>query len=292
MAAASELSRHFVRLKIRDLSRLTSYLQIYVDGQCYGLELLPLHTANQMDAARKLFMCSAFQLPTSTARNLLYVLFPVLPSVFTLLRRRWSFYARVQTHDIDAVWDAFTFDKIRLFPHTSSWAFQTAQILRELGLSVDVRRRDHIRYLEQVFVDTHDVEVICFGHVFTSTEKKLSFFRLFRDVDAARSFCLFLSSQVEGSQNLFLLFFTSGMRWRFFVQSSRGRLCPCFSAHFWSWEHFLSCRSIVVRMQTPLLLDLVARQAWSDVSQLAVDAIKDWPHFFQGDLLTDIVCEL
>jgi hypothetical protein len=76
---------------------------------------------------------------------------------------------------IDAVRDAFTFEEIQLFPHTSSWAFQTAQILRELGLSVDVRPRDHIWYLEQVFADTNDVEVICFDHVFTSTAKTLSF---------------------------------------------------------------------------------------------------------------------
>jgi hypothetical protein len=292
MAAASEVSRLFSRLQIRDLGRLSSYLQMYVDGQFYGAELLPLHTANQMDAARKLFVCTTFQLPKSTARNLIYVLFPVMPALFLLLRRRWSFYARARTHDVDAVRDAFLFDEVRLFPHSSSWSFQTAQMLRELGLSVDVRRREHVQYLERVFEDTEDVEQVCFDHVSTSTEKTLSYFRLFQNVDDARSFRLFLSTQTEGSQNFFVLFLTSGLRWRFFKQSSRGTACPCCREPFWSWSHFLSCVAIVGPSRVPHLRRLTARQAWADVFQLVISTTRDWKHYFSQDSLSDLIRDL
>ncbi len=260
---------------------------MYVDGQFYGLELLPLHTAQQLDVARKLFMCSTFQLPKSTARNLVYVLFPVMPSLFLLLKRRWSFYSRAQSHDVAAVRDAFSFDATRLYPHSGSWAFQTMQMLRELGLYVTVN--DHVRLLERVCLNLNDVDQICFDHVSTTSEKTLSFFRLFRDVDTARSFRAFLSSQAEYTQNFMLLFFTSGLRWRFFSRSGRGCHCSACAAHFWSWEHFLSCPVVIGATLVPRLRVFVTSAAWDDIYQLAKDVTVDWRQAFADDSVSDYV---
>jgi hypothetical protein len=85
------------------------------------------------------------------------------------------------------------------------------------------------------------VELLCFCFISSSTEKTVSFFRIFPDAATARDFRNFLSNQTTDFQNLFILFFSSGLRWRFFEDSSLGRQCPLCKCSFWSWEHFCQC---------------------------------------------------
>jgi hypothetical protein len=245
--AAREVSMLFSRLGIRDLFRLRLYLQSFVDSQFYGLELLELPVAGEIDRARKIFMCGIFQLPCSTATNLVYVLFPVVPAVFLLAKRRFAFYQRAQTHDLDCVKEAFLFDMTHLYPHQSSWTQQAVVILKELNIPFDAQRMNFIAGLETASRATNDVELLCFRHISCSTEATLSFFRIFPDPATARDFRTFLSAQGPEVQSLLVLFLSSGLRWRFFHDAARGRCCPLCSCSFWSWEHFLQCAAVSLR---------------------------------------------
>jgi hypothetical protein len=285
-AAAYEVGSLFRRLEIVDLRRLTSYIQTYVDGQFYGLELLPLATANNIDSARKLFMSTVFQLPSKTARNLVYVLFPVRPSLFLMLHRRWKFYTRAQSHDLKEVRDAFLFDQTKLYPNKLSWSFETVQLLKELGVNADHGRLNFTARLEEVCLNLSDVEDVCFIHVQKSHEKTLSFFRTFPSVDVARSFRFFLSGQTQRTQTFLLLFLTCGLRWRFFSNSRRGCECPCCGALYWSWEHFLSCR-VVTQDRTRTFLLFAAREQWTEVLHETRTIVSRWCSFFCHDELSD-----
>jgi hypothetical protein len=284
-AAAYEVASLFCRLEIVDMHRLKSYLQTYVDGQFYGVELLPLATANDIDSARKLFMCTLFQLPCKTAKNLVYVLFPVRPSLFLMLHRRWRFYARAQEHDLSAVKDAFLFDSTKLYPNPCSWSFQTAQMLHELGVTVDHGRLDFASKLEEVCLNLADVEDVCFIHVRRSREKTLSFFRTFPTLEVARSFRAFLSTLTPATQTFILLFLTSGLRWRFFAEARRGCECPCCAAHFWSWEHFLSCQ-VVTCDRRQFFIHLAEAGQWDGILSEARAIISRWCSFFDDSELS------
>jgi hypothetical protein len=230
--AAREVSKLFRSLAIRDLFRLRLYIQSFVDSQFYGLELLALPTALEIDRARKVFMCETFSLPRNTAKNLVYVLFPPTPAVFLMAKRRLSFYLGARTHDLDCVKEAFLFDMARLYPHESSWMAQTIVILQDLGLTVDHRRMNIVELLERAVEPTTSVEELCFCYVRLSEDKTLTFFRIFPNAAMARDFRTFLSSLLTPLQDLLVLFLSSNLRWRFFHASSRGknaRVAPVFS---------------------------------------------------------------
>jgi hypothetical protein len=209
--------------------------------------LLPLPIAAEIDRARKIFTCVTFDLPTCTSRVLTYVLFPSVPPVFLLAKRRLAFYKRAQDHDLDCVKECFLFDMTFLYPHDSSWVAQTRVILEELDVTFDDRRMNFVECLEKVTSATRDVEGLCFRHVRESEDKTLSFFRIFPNPATARDFRSFLSTLPFPAQDLLILFLSSGLRWRYFQDSSRGTACPLCSCHFWSWEHFLQCRLTQLR---------------------------------------------
>ncbi len=212
------------------MSRLRTYLQGYVDGQFYAIELMSLAAANQLDTARKHFMCTMFSLPSSTAKALVHVF---------MLQRRWRFYDRAQSHDLESVRDAFLFDVTTLYPDPSSWTFQTVLMLKELSISVDQSGMDFPRRLKDLCDDLEDVEQVCFAHVKACREKTLSFFQTFRSVEVARDdLRSFLSRQAGETQDFLILFLSSGLRWRFFSYPSTAGQCPCCSVSFWSWDHF------------------------------------------------------
>jgi hypothetical protein len=239
--AAREVAKLFKALEINDLFRLRLYLQSFVDSQFYALELLPLPIALEISRARAIFVCEFFNLPRCTSRNMVYVLFPVIPPVFLLAKRRLAFYKRAQTHDLNCVKEAFLFDLSFLYPHHASWTAQTKVILEELGLNLDERRMNFEALLESVVATTSDIEKLCFRHVLYSEDSTMTFFRIFPDVDTARDFRNFLSGLSRPLQDFLLLFLSSGLRWRFFTCAERGQRCPLCPCSFWSWEHFLQC---------------------------------------------------
>jgi hypothetical protein len=206
--------------------------------------IIPTPSCPILTSAEDLFMQNV---PIGTARNLVYVVFSVLPPLFLMTKRRLAFYKRAQTHDLRCVQEAFLFDMTHLFPHDSSWTAQLYAILSELGLTVDTQRMNFVELCEKVIEATVDVDDLCFRHIRASEEKTLSFFRIFPNAATARDFRNFLSTRSAAAQNFLLLFLSSGLRWRFFRVSSRGRCCPLCRYSFWPWEHFLQCRALDMR---------------------------------------------
>jgi hypothetical protein len=114
-------------------------------------------------------------------------------------------------------------------------------ILNDLGIAFDERRMNFVDGLEQATRATADVELLCFRYVKSSEEATLTFFRIFLDPATARDFRSFISNQTADAQCFILQFLSSGLRWRFFHEASRGKHCPLCGCSFWSWEHFLQC---------------------------------------------------
>ncbi len=285
--AAREVALLFRTLDIRDLFRLRLYLQSFVDGQFYGLELLALPVAREIERARKIFMCETFRLPCSTARNLVYVVFPVIPAVFLLAKRQPAFYKQAQGHDLDCVKEAFLFDMTYLYPHDSSWTAQFSVILKELGLNMDDRRMNFIELCERAVGTTADVEDLCFRHVRASDEKTLSFFRLFPNAATARDFRTFLTSRPAATQDFLLLFLSSGLRWRFFLTPNRGKQCPLCRCHFWSWEHFLQCRKVNLSPSLFHEFTTAAFQGnWDGIADGVRTVVSVWATLFRPDELS------
>jgi hypothetical protein len=133
--------------------------------------------------------------------------------------------------------------------------------------------------LEEVVETTRDVDMACFYCIKYSEEKTLSFFRLMPDVASAVSFRKYFSSRTVAEQNFLLLFLTSGLRWRFYCASSRGSSCPFCSAHFWSWEHFVSCPMFPVRFSVPEMTALIVLNAWVEIA----DHVKRVVQLWQGE---------
>jgi hypothetical protein len=264
--AGYEVAKLMKRLQIRDISRLRSYMQCFVDSQFYGIELFPLKTAQNIDAARKVFLCTYFSLPRSTANNLVYAIFPVMPAVYLLLKRRASFYERALVHDLECVREAFLFDMCQLYPNDASWTFQLiAEIFHDIGIDIRNDISSFPRHLREFNDMMTDPELICFHCIRLSEEKTLSFFRFFPDVLTACSFRDFLSTLRPAEQDFLLLFVTSGLRWRFFISSARGSTCPCCCAHYWSWEHVFSCPMVPVRSSAAELIAMIVLSSWAEV---------------------------
>jgi hypothetical protein len=278
--AGYEVAQLMRKLEIRNLGRLSSYMLCFVDSQFYGLELLPLHVAQNIDTARKVFMCTTFSLPFCTAKNLVHVLFPVMPSVFLLLKRRASFYERALTHDLECVREAFLFDMCQLFPHHLSWTFQLLQLFQSIGVDFGNNIASFPRHLREFSETMTDPELICFHCVRLTDEKTLSFFRSFPDVETAVSFRDFLSARTVADQDFLLLFLSSGLRWRFFSTPGRGSSCPCCRCTFWSWEHFLSCPCVPVRTSVPELIAMASLSAWLEVCNVIRTVTLVWLSYF------------
>jgi hypothetical protein len=106
-------------------------MQAFVDSQFYGLELLPMHAASDVESARKLFVCTCcFEVPPSTLRNLTYALFPAM---FTLIKRHAVFFKRATGHDIDCVRKPFFFFTCANFIRmTSPGPFSCVKCLKPL----------------------------------------------------------------------------------------------------------------------------------------------------------------
>jgi hypothetical protein len=279
--AAFEVAKLMRKLDIRDVSRLRSYMQCFVDAQFYGLELFPLHTAQNIDTSRKIFLCSLFNLPRCTSRNLVHVILPVMPSVYMLLKRRCSFYERAMVHDLECVRDAFLFDMCQLYPNAESWTYQLVQIFQSIGINIQHDVASFPRHLHDFNEIMTDSELVCFHCVRLTDEKTLSFFRLFPDVTTARSFRDFLSSRKSAEQDFLLLFLSSGLRWRFFTSSGRGGSCPCCGCRYWSWEHFLSCPQVPVRTSVPEMTALTVLSSWEEVCHTIKGVTLSWLSLFQ-----------
>ncbi len=111
--------------------------------------IIPTPGCPILTSAEDLFMQNV---PIGTARNLVYVVFSVLPPLFLMTKRRLAFYKRAQTHDLRCVQEAFLFDMTHLFPHDSSWTAQLYAILSELGLTVEPLKKR--RFLFSGFFQT------------------------------------------------------------------------------------------------------------------------------------------
>jgi hypothetical protein len=283
--SAYEVAKLLRRLEIVDISRLKSYMLVFVDSQFYGIELFPMHAAQQLDSARKLFLCVCFDLPPCTAKNLVYAIFPCLPGVYTLIKRRASFYKRSNEHDLSCVRDAFLFDLCQLYPHHLSWTFQLVQMLKVIGVDIQHDVAAFPRHLDEFVLTMKDVELVCFSFIRLSDEKTLSFFRAMPDVASAASFRSFLSSRRRPSQNFLLLFLSSGFRWRFFNCSQRGSSCPMCHAGFWSWEHFLSCPFVPVRVSVPEFVAMISLSAWDEIADHVMRVSRIWLSLFDEEEL-------
>jgi hypothetical protein len=273
------------RLDITNLARLTSYLQAFVDSQFYGVELLPMHAARDIDTARKLFVCTCFDLPQCTARHLTYVLFPVYPAMFTLIKRRAVFYKRAITHDLPCVREAFLFDMCQLYPHNLSWTLQLLQMVQAIGINLQHDIASFPRVLDEFHDTVSDPDAVAFLFVKNTEEKTLSFFRLFPDVATAISFRKFISMRSVSCQNFLLLFLSSGLRWRFFIDSRRGSTCPKCGAGFWSWEHFFSCPCFPVRVSVPEITAMAVLGAWDEILSHVRRVSLLWLDSFDANLL-------
>jgi hypothetical protein len=263
--SAYEVAKLMRKLEIRSLSRLRCYMQAFVDGQFYGLELLPIQLSRDIDSVRKVYVCTCFDLPSNTSTKLAYALFPVLPAMFLLLKRRASFYQRACDHDLPCVREAFLFDMCHLFPHRTSWTQQLLEMFSIIGVDIRSDIASFPRHLSEFSETMADAEAVCFNFILFSEEKTLSFFRYMPDVSGAASFRAFLSTRNMQCQNFILLFVTSGLRWRFFVESNRGTCCPHCANRFWSWEHFLSCPGFPVRMSVPEFVAMIVLNAWDEI---------------------------
>lgn len=183
-----------------------------------------------------------------------------------------------------------------LYPHQSSWTRQTAIILEELNISFDERRMNFVEGLDKAARATVDVELLCFRHVMCSTEATLSFFRIFPDPATARDFRTFLSSQAPEAQVLLILFLSSGLRWRFFRDSSKGHRCPLCSWSFWSWEHFLQCPAVPLRLTLFLEFSSAAFHGdWLGLAAGIKDVLLSWCSALAGQSLlfpAETVCKI
>jgi hypothetical protein len=263
--SAYEVAKLMRKLDIVSLSRLRCYMQAFVDSQFYGVELLPPNTARQIESTRKIYVCTCFDLPTHTASKLTYALFPVLPEMFTLLKRRASFYQRAIEHDLPCVREAFLFDMSHLFPHRTSWTQQLLEMFLVIGVDLRSDIASFPRHLREFSDTMTDAELVCFNFIQFSEEKTFSFFRLMPEVSCATSFRSFLSTRNARCQNFFLLFITSGLRWRFFLDPQRGQACPHCGNCFWSWEHFLSCPMFPVRVSVPEFTAMIVLNVWDEI---------------------------
>jgi hypothetical protein len=261
-------------------------MQVFVDSQFYGAELFPLHAALQIESARKIYVCTCFDLPACTARNLTYALFPTMPAIYMLLRRRATFYRRAQQHDLQCVRDAFLFDLGQLYPDKNLWTFQLVKMLRSIGVDIHNNVSTFPRRLSEFCHVMSDPELVCFNYVRFSDEKTLSFFKILPDVDAANSFRAYLSSCPLQLQNFLLLFLTSGFRWRFFIDSARGKTCPLCSAGFWSWEHFFSCQLCPVGCSVPEVVAMTVLLSWDELTTHVHQAARSWVSLFDANILT------
>ncbi len=226
-------------------------------------------------------MCSCFDLPTHTSKNLTYALFPVMPALFLLLKRRASFYIRAQSHDLACVQEAFLFNMCQLFPHKESWTYQLLQLFCAIDVDIpDVATFP--RHLTEFSEAMADIESVCFHCVSFCEDKTLSFFCNMPDAAHAASFRKFLTTCKAPKQNFLLLFLSSGLRWRFFTTRSPGNQCPHCGEGFWSWEHFLSCAFQPVCTSVPAFVAMIALGVWDEIPCRCFTFASQTALFFEG----------
>jgi hypothetical protein len=161
-----------------------------------------------------------------------------------------------------------------------SWTYQVVQMFAQIGVDLQGDVASFPRHLADFEQNMSDPETVCFYLMKLTEEKTLSFFREMPDADCLASFRLFLSLRSTHEQNFFLLFFTSGLRWRFFTTSARGVHCPLCCSRFWSWEHFISCSLCPSRVSVPELVAMITLGRWLEIAKHAIRVSLIWCSLF------------
>jgi hypothetical protein len=114
--------------------------------------------------------------------------------------------------------------------------------------------------------------------------RRFLFFRLFPNVATAHDFRTFLSSRSGAAQDFLILFLSSGLRWRFFRDSNRGKQCHKCRGHFWSWEHFLQCPALALDGTLLQEFSTAAREGdWEGIVDRTRSTVIFWANLFRPE---------
>ncbi len=241
-AAASSVASIISKLEITHMVRLKTYLSAYVESQFYGLELLPVSVLDSLCSARSAFVRKVFDLPMSTSHELAVILFGSPPPEVIMLQRMCSFARKVQSHDFVFVRDALQIDARFLSSIPTAFFPSMLRLVRKFVPSCDAQLSNVLAATDRILSASRSPQ-FAFSYIKRTESQSLTFFKLFSSVEVLNSFRDFLESKPFPQRRLVILFSSSLLRFRF---CSRPReLCP-LCGRPWLWEHFFSCKFLVV----------------------------------------------
>jgi hypothetical protein len=240
-AASAELHRILGRLEVRDVRRTATFFKSLVESQWYGLELMPIQAISEIETVRARFVRRLFDLPRSTANAISQVVLGLWPAAFEALLRRLSLYRAMLNHELPAIRDSLSFDRVTLFREHQGWYYECFIIYKSLFTRAEIHVFDFESVMTRLESVTRSREEFLFVLLKETEETTLEPFRCFDSPTVLASFRQLLSQVSHQTASMILIFCSSGLRFRFFAHTSI--LCPACRRP-WLTEHLFRCTAV------------------------------------------------
>ncbi len=278
--ATLETAKLLWELNIMESRRLSILYRAFVESQLYGLELFPACTVPTINRVRCLFWTSVYNLPADTSSCFANFFLDLLPAEMIILKARWNFRKRLETHAIPAVAKALELENF-VKNKSMGWSHESFIVARQIHpmlQNVDFSPQD---FSESLFTDFPNLDNLNYTVIRRQAEDtpELSFFAFLSSYRHAVALRNALGKLSFEHARLVLLFLFSGLRWR--ISRAALKTCPFCPRFELLWMHFLECESATPFLTAEffgkeLLLRYALAGRWRDVFSVIGEVILIW----------------
>ncbi len=223
--ATLETAKLLWELDIVEPRRLSILYRAFVESQLYGLELFPACAVPTINRVRRTFWTTVYNLPADTSSCLANFFLGLPPAEITILKARWNFGKRLETHSIPAVAKAVELESF-VKKKSMGWSHENFIVARQIHPMLRHVNFSVQDFSESLFTDFPNLDNLNYTVITRQADDTpaLSFFTFLPSFRHAVTLREALGKLSFEHARLVLLFLFSGLRWR--ISRAALKTCP------------------------------------------------------------------
>jgi hypothetical protein len=260
---------------------------------------MPSQAIAEIESVRARFVRRLFDLPRSTSNVISQVILGLWPAAFDALLRRFALFCSMSNHELPAIRDSLSFDRLTLFCEHKGWYYDCFVIYRSLFTQAEIHTFDFASAMTRLEVLTRSKDDFLFVLLREIEETTMEPFRCFGSPAVLASFRRLLGQVSCETASMILIFCSSGLRFRFFAHTSV--LCPACRRP-WITEHLFRCKAVEQLLAWNNIsyencCSSMRDGSWATVIGSMVEVMKTWKSWaiscnIDDDLLTRMMNDI